>query len=242
MITIIIICTLFFSFIKSQEGGKPGEGEQPEMGFETIFQQIYEPSLYKNEICSYNGYPEIEGFDDIKCHCYSSFVDEPNKKNYKYIRGQKVHCSYQKKKRFKTLFLAGILPMGLDYYYLGHIFYFVIILLLFVGVIVSNCVEFYMSYQLDEKAEESKYKYNEMNENILRTNTIWNKANNKIDDKDKNKRCLKIYNIINRVCLCLFFIYWMIDIVLQAKGLIKDSNGIETDNDISVLFSRVEIE
>ena len=238
----IIIFTLFFSFIKSQEGGKPGEGKQPEKDFDTIFTQIYNPSLYKNEICSYNGYAEVEGFDNIKCNCYSSFVDEPNKKNVKYIRGQKVQCSYQKKKRFKTVFLAGILPMGLDYYYLGHIHYFVIILLFFIGVIVSNFIEFYMSYQLDEKAEESKYKYNEMNENILRSNTIWNQANNKIDEKDKSKRCLKIYNIINRVCLGLFFIYWIVDIFLQANGIIKDSNGIETDNDISVLFSKVEVE
>ena len=129
--------------------------------------------------------------------------------------------------------------MGLHYYYLGHIHYFV---LFFIGVIVSNFIEFYMSYQLDEKAEESKYKYNEMNENILRSNTIWNQANNKIDEKDKSKRCLKIYNIINRVCFCLFFIYWILDTVLQANGIIKDSNGIETDNDISVLFSKVEVE
>ena len=238
----IIIYTLFFSFIKSQEGGKGKEGEQKEKQFDTIFDQIYDPSLYKNEICSYNGYAEIEAHDNIKCHCYPSFVNEPNEKNYKYIINQRVQCSYQKKKRFKTVFLAGILPMGLDYYYLGHIHFFVLIFIFFIGVIISNIIEFYMSYQLDEKTEESKYKYNEINENILRNNTIWNQANNKRDEKDKNKKCLKVYNIINRVFLVLFLIYWILDITLHANGIIKDSNGIETDNDINVLFSRVKIE
>ena len=46
------------------------------------------PSLYKNEICSYNGYPNVKE-KSIECDCYSSFVNEPRKEKVKYIGDQK---------------------------------------------------------------------------------------------------------------------------------------------------------
>ena len=197
---------------------------------------IEQPFFYKNEICSYNGIPKAEG-NKIFCECYDSYIDEPDPKNYKYIAGERVHCSYQKKKRFKTFFLAGILPMGFDYYYLGHTKYFVLIALAFIIFVANNIIEFYLSYHLNEKPEESKYKDNEREIN----NNYWYKSNKSMDKNYKAKKCLNIYNIINKITLILFILYWIVDIILQAKGLIKDSNGIETDNDMDVLFNREDI-
>ena len=232
MITLIFIISLF-SIIISQTPPP----DQP-----TAYDAIRNPALYKNEICSYNGRPIIIGFDKVKCECYESYVNEPNKKNYKYIGDQLVQCSYQKKRRFKTFFLAGILPMGLDFLYLGYTLYFVIIFIAFVAVIVNNFVHFYLSYQLDEKREENKYKDNgKSSENNPRNFNMWYRSKNKMDEKDKNIRCLKIYNIINKISLIVFLIYWIVDIILQAKGIIKDSNGVETNNDMNTLFTREDI-
>ena len=232
MITLIFIISLF-SLIISQTPPP----DQP-----TAYDPIRNPALYKNEICSYNGRPIIIGFDKVKCECYESYVNEPNKKNYKYIGDQLVQCSYQKKRRFKTFFLAGILPMGLDFLYLGYTLYFVIIFIAFVAVIVNNFVHFYLSYQLDEKREENKYKDNEKSgESNPRNFNMWYRSKNKMDEKDKNIRCLKIYNIINKISLIVFLIYWIVDIILQAKGIIKDSNGVETNNDMNTLFTREDI-
>ena len=196
------------------------------------------PSLYKNEICSYNGYPVI-GMNNIKCDCYPSYVNEPREKKIKYIGNQMVQCSYQKKKRFKTFFLAGILPMGFDFYYLGYTFYFSLIFIFFILVIASNCFHFYLSYKFDEKSDENKNKTDEdKNDSNQKDINLWYKANKKMDEKDKAKKCLKIYGYVNFACLVILGVYWIVDIVLQYKGIIKDSNGIETDNDISVLFSK----
>jgi hypothetical protein len=70
---------------------------------------------------------------------------------------------------------------------------------------------------------------------------MWYKSKNKKDEKDKNIRCLKLYNIINKISLLVFLIYWIVDIILQAKGIIKDSNGVETDNDMNTLFTKEDI-
>ena len=202
---------------------------------------IESSNLYKNEICSYHGIPSDDS-GNIICECFPSYVNEPREDKIKYIGNQIVQCSYQKKKRFKTFFLAGILPMGFDYYYLGYTFYFSLIFITFIIVIVNNCVHFYLFYQSDKQNDESRYNYDEKNENIDRNNiNTWYKNNKKLDQKDKMKRCLKIYNIINKTFLILFAIYWIVDIILQGKGIIKDVNGIETDNDMSILFSRVEV-
>ena len=229
MITLIFFI-IFFSLVISQP---PPSGPPPD-----AYDPIKNPALYKNEICSYNGQPIIKNFTIVECNCYSSFVNEPNKEKYKYIGDQLVKCSYQKKSRFKTFFLAAILPMGLDFLNLGYTLYFVIIFIAFIAVITNNFVHFYLSYQLDEKTEESKYKDNENNQRNL---NMWYKSKNKKDEKDKNIRCLKLYNIINKISLLVFLIYWIVDIILQAKGIIKDSNGVETDNDMNTLFTKEDI-
>jgi hypothetical protein len=96
-----------------------------------------------------------------------------------------------------------------------------------------------MSYKLKEMYEESKYKYNDKSDSNRRNNR--GSRSNKKDDKEQLKKCLDIHGIINRIFSILFIIYWIVDIVLQARGLIKDRYGVETENDMNSLFSKEEI-
>ena len=201
---------------------------------------IENPSLYKNEICSYNGNPKVKANQTIECSCYSSFVDEPREDYKKYVGNQIVHCSYKRKKRFTTFFLAGLIPMGFDYLYLEHYIYFLIVFIAFILMVISHIVCFLMSYKLKEMYEESKYKYNDKSDNSYKNNMGF-KSNKKKDVKEQLKKCLDIHGIINRILSILFIIYWIADIVLQARGIVKDKNGVETENDMSSLFSKEEI-
>ena len=221
---------IFIFFIKSQK--------------ESVINKYYieNPILYKNEICSYNGNPNIiikDNIGTIECDCYSSYVDEPREDHKKYIGDQLVHCSYTRKKRFTTFFLAGIAPMGFDYLYLEHYFYFVIIFFGFILIMVCQILWFALSYKLKEMDEESKYQYNERNDNFNR-NMFGLNSNQKKDNKTQLKKCLEAYRIINKILIFIIVFYWITDIVLQARGIIKDKNGIETENDMDSLFSREE--
>ena len=202
---------------------------------------VENPILYKNEICSYNGDPKVNSDETIECECYSSFVDEPREEHKKYIGNQLIHCSYQRKKRFTTFFYACILPIGLDYIYLEHYFYFFIIFLFFLLTMVSQLVYFFLSYKLKEMHEEAKNKYNERSDNFNRNNSMTYKSKKKKDKKEKLKKCLDIYGVINKILLIILIIYWLTDVIDQALGVIKDKNGVKTENDMSSLFSREEI-
>jgi len=200
---------------------------------------VENPLLYKNEICSYNGNPNIINQTHIECSCYTSYVDEPREDYQKYVGNQIVHCSYKKKKRFTTFFLAGLAPMGFDYYYLGHYLYFCIILFGFILLVISHIISFLLSYKLKEMYEESKYKYSDRNENYNRNNIRF-KSNKKTNKKERLQKCLFIHRIINKIFCFIFLLYWIVDIIIQARGLVKDSNGIETEDDMNSLFSREE--
>ena len=201
---------------------------------------VENPVLYKNEICSYNGDPKVNSDESIECICYSSFVDEPREDHKKYIGNQLIHCSYQRKKRFTAFFYASILPMGLDYLYLERYYYFALIFFSFLFMIVSQIVCFYLSYKLKEIIEESKYKYNERSDNFNRSNSMAYNSRKKKDKKEQLKKCLDVYNIINKILFFIIFAYWILDMVVQSLGVIKDKNGVETENDMNSLFSREE--
>ena len=202
---------------------------------------VENPLLYKNEICSYNGEPKVNSDESVECTCYSSFVDEPRENHKKYIGNQLVHCSYQRKKRFTTFFYAFILPIGLDFLYLEQYFYFVIIFVSFLIIVISQFVYFFLSYKLKEMYEEGKYKYNEKIDNFNRNNSMAYKSRKKKDKKEQLKKCLEVYKIINRILLIILIIYWIMDIITQSLGLIKDRNKVETENDMNSLFSREEM-
>ena len=200
---------------------------------------IENPILYKNILCSYNGSPKVVSNDTVECTCYSSYTDEPREDYKKYIGNQMVHCSYKKKKRFTTFFLAGLMPLGLDYLYLEHYGYFFIVFLSFLLYIISQIVCFILSYKVKEMYEESKNKYTDKSDTFGRN--LGFKSNKKMDKKEKLQKCLDIYGVINKIVGILFIIYWLVDTSLQARGLIKDRYGVETENDMNILFSKEEI-
>jgi hypothetical protein len=201
---------------------------------------VENPVLYKNEICSYNGFPKVNSDGSVECSCYSSFVDEPRENHKKYIGNQLIHCSYPRKKRFTTFFYASIVPMGIDYFYLEHYFYFVLIFFIFLIIIISQIFYYFFSYKLKEMYEEAKYKYNEKIDNFNRNNSIAYKSKKKTDKKEQLKKCLQVYRIINKILLIIMFTYWILDVIIQSLGIIKDRNGVETENDMNSLFDREE--
>jgi len=200
---------------------------------------IQSPVLYKNEICSYNGSPNLVSNDTIECTCYSSFTNEPRVNYRKFVGNQMVQCSYKRKKRFTTFFLAGIIPMGFDYLYLELYGYFFIVFLSFLLMVISQIVYFILSYKLQEIYEDSKYKYSEKSYSSYRNNIGFN-SHKKMDNKEKLKKCLEVYKVINKIVGILFIIYWIVDTVLQARGMVKDRYDVETENDMDSLFSREE--
>ena len=189
---------------------------------------IENPILYKNEICSYNGSPKVVSNDTVQCTCYSSFTDEPRENYKKFIGNQLVQCSYKRKKRFTTFFLAGLIPMGFDYLYLELYGYFFIVFLSFLLMVISQIVYFILSYKLQEIYEDSKYKYSDKSDSSSRNNMRFN-SHKKMDNKEKLKKCLEIYKVINKIVGILFIIYWIVDTVLQARGMVKDRFGVETE-------------
>jgi hypothetical protein len=96
-----------------------------------------------------------------------------------------------------------------------------------------------MSYKLKEMYEASKYKYNDKSDNNSR-NYRGSKSKKK-DEKEQLKKCLEVHGIINRIFSILFIIYWIVDIILQARGIVKDRYGVETENDMNSLFSREKV-
>ena len=201
---------------------------------------IESPLLYKNEICSYNGNPTVINKNKIECSCYSSYVDEPRESFKKYVGNHEVHCSYKKKKRFTTFFLAGLIPIGLDYFYLEHYLYFAIICVSFLLLLLSYIICFIISYKLKEMNEESNIKYNDKSDNASR-NTFGFSSNKKGGNKkEQMKKCLDVHRMINKILTVIFVCYWVVDIVLQARGDVLDKNGVETENDMNSLFSKEE--
>ena len=204
---------------------------------------IESPFLYKNEICSYNGVPIVNTTSEkeqIKCECYSSYVDEPRESHKKYIGNYLVHCSYKRRKRFTTFFLACLIPMGFDFYYLGHYFYFAIIFSSCILIIITKIICFILSYNLKEMDEESKYQYNNKSDINFNRNNLRFNSKKKKDKKEQLKKCLTIFSIISNSLIAIIIIYWIIDIVSHARGLIRDINKVETENDMNSLFSKEE--
>ena len=61
---------------------------------------------------------------NITCICEDKYANEPREKYRIYINGYFVQCSYERKSRSKALFFAFVFPLGLDYLYIEHYFYF----------------------------------------------------------------------------------------------------------------------
>ena len=182
-------------------------------------------NTYQNELCSYNGIPTYDSkTNQVICDCDEKHVNEPRVTYRKYIKGHLVQCSYEKKKRFYAFFLAAIFPIGLDFVYLGHVYLFLLSLALFIIVIACNIIQLILDYrqnsQMEEKAnqQDSKVKHKFM-----------------IRNTEINFKRINIFGIN-----IIFIIYYASHIIIQALGYIKDSNNIETENDMGYLFSSPE--
>jgi len=113
-------------------------------------QDLNNPAMFQDEICSYNGDPNPSTSNNtwIDCICqdeYTTFYQSPKI----YINNVPVQCNYQKKRRFIALFLSIFLPFGMDYLYLGYYWLSAIIFILCWFTLTGNCVRFAVSTHID---------------------------------------------------------------------------------------------
>ena len=183
---------------------------------------------YMNQICSYNGVPNIiDSNNTVICSCEDKYANEPRESEKKYIHNQFIQCTYRKKKRFTAFFLAAITPFGLDFSYLGYFIYFIIIAVINFTIIVFNFISIVLNYQLEKKNEEAKRKLK------LKKNT------NKFDIRnlaELNDRCVKNFNLTSKILIIFLLLFWISNAFIQGMGLLNDINGVPTENDMGYLF------
>ena len=183
---------------------------------------------YMNQICSYNGIPNIiDTNNTVICSCEDKYANEPRESEKKYIHNQFIQCTYRKKKRFRAFFLAAITPFGLDFLYLGYFIYFIIIAVINFTIIVFNFISIVLNYQLEKKNEEAKRKLK------LKKNT------NKFDIRnlaELNDRCVKNFNLTSKILIIFLLLFWISNAFIQGMGFLNDINGVPTENDMGYLF------
>ena len=183
---------------------------------------------YMNQICSYNGIPNIiDTNNTVICSCEDKYANEPRENEKKYIHNQFIQCTYRKKKRFTAFFLAAITPFGLDFFYLGYFIYFIIIAVINFTIIFFNFISIVLNYQLEKKNEEAKRKLK------LRKNT------NKFDIRnlaELNDRCVKNFNLTSKILIIFLLLFWISNAFIQGMGFLNDINGVPTENDMGYLF------
>lgn len=183
---------------------------------------------YMNQICSYNGIPNIiDTNNTVICSCEDKYANEPRESEKKYIHNQFIQCTYRKKKRFTAFFLAAITPFGLDFFYLGYFIYFIIIAVINFTIIVFNFISIVLNYQLEKKNEEAKRKLK------LKKNT------NKFDIRnlaELNDRCVKNFNLTSKILIIFLLLFWISNAFIQGMGFLNDINGVPTENDMGYLF------
>ena len=184
--------------------------------------------LYLDEICSNNGEPQYdEKTKNITCICENKYANEPREKYRTYINGYLVQCSYERKSRSKAFFLATIFPLGLDYLYLEHYFYFFLIFILCIIVICFNIISLVLNYKVIKINEEIKRKI-KLKRNIIKFEI----SNiNEIDEKS-----VKVFNVINKVLAIILIVYWIYNLFVQGFGFVMDKNYVELENDLGYLF------
>ena len=183
---------------------------------------------YMNQICSYNGVPNIiDSNNTVICSCEDKYANEPRESEKKYIHNQFIQCTYRKKKRFTAFFLAAITPFGLDFCYLGYFIYFIIIAVINFTIIVFNFISIVLNYQLEKKNEEAKRKLK------LRKNT--NKFNIR-NLAELNDRCVKNFNLTSKILIIFLLLFWVSNAFIQGMGFLNDINGVPTENDMGYLF------
>ena len=184
--------------------------------------------LYLNEVCSNNGEPQYdEETKNITCICENKYANEPREKYRTYINGYFIQCSYERKSRTKALFLAAVFPLGLDYLYLEHYFYFFLVFIFCIIVICFNIISLVLNYKVVKKNEEIKRQIK-----LKRSNNKFEISN----ISEINEKSVKIFNVINKVLTFILIVYWIYNLFVQGFGFVMDKNYVELENDLGYLF------
>ena len=134
------------------------------------------------------------------------------------------------KKQFTAFFLAAITPFGINFFYLGYYLYFVIIAVINITIITFNCISMVLNYQLEKQNEEEKRQIK------------LKKTTNKFDIRNLaqlaqlNDKCVKSFNLAAKILIIFMVSFWLSNDVIQALGILNDSNGVPTENDMLYLF------
>ncbi len=187
--------------------------------------------LFKNEICSYNGFPIVEN-DSIKCICQKGYKTIKNFYLTIADKSTDIQCSYRQKKRFTAFFFAVISPLGFDYFYLGRYDIFIIIIITIVISIIHEIFFLIVKSKLKVDNEFQEY----INNNEYHNRKIRNQIIFYEDEINKRKFIYKIMKKIKLILTKIVLSFWVINIFLEGFGIIKDGNGIETEDDMLLLF------
>ena len=174
--------------------------------FENDLKEFIEsPKLIKNQLCSFNGISTANS-TYIKCQCYDGFVKD---NNIRKINNFEVDCSYQLKSRLITFVLSLIVPFGFDYFYLGYNAVFIIIFIFSICLLILNL------YLLNCVIKHDK---------LISVGNI---------DKNFEKKFSK-YKCAVIIIDFIFLGFYIINLILQGTGAIKDRNGFSTMYDYSL--------
>ena len=174
--------------------------------FENDLKEFIEsPKLIKNQLCSFNGISTANS-TYIKCQCYDGFVKN---NNIRKINNFEVDCSYQLKSRLITFVLSLIVPFGFDYFYLGYNAVFIIIFIFSICLLILNL------YLLNCVIKHDK---------LISVGNI---------DKNFEKKFSK-YKCAVIIIDFIFLGFYIINLILQGTGSIKDRNGFSTIYDYSL--------
>lgn len=187
--------------------------------------------VFKNEICSYNGFPIVEN-DSVKCICQKGYKTIKNFYLTVADKSTDIQCSYRQKKRFTAFFFAVISPLGLDYFYLGRYDIFIIIIITIVISIIHEIFFLIVKSKLKGDNEFQEY----INNNEYHNRKIRNQIIFYEDEINKRKFIYKIMKKIKLILTIIILSFWVINIFLEGFGIIKDGNGIETEDDMLLLF------
>ena len=203
---------------------------------ESINDYLKDIDLYYYEICSHNGIPRFdEETKKIICECEEKYANEPREKYKKYIGEHFVQCSYEKKKRFLTFFLAAISPLGIDLLYLEQYKYFALILTLFGLTVFFTVLSFILSYKIQKKKEEEKRK-----NKVIKSKMKYNIRAELKKITEINDTCVKAIHIVSSILITMMVLYWITSLVAHSFGFIKDRYHIETENDLNYMFESPE--
>lgn len=166
--------------------------------------------FFTEEICSYNGTPEIKVIDgkrQVVCKCIDEYGTD---KTVRTINGNAVQCSYKFKRRLTCLFYALLLPFGISDLYLSNQFMFFVIF--FISLI--GCLSGIVFLVKEERYHQTKTMRHE---------------------RERDQRWFLIGRWAVYIFFSLFISYWIINLLLVITGIRKDGNGFSMYNDLSFI-------